>query len=860
MEQKKYISFEPWKGGYTNIVMSYEIAAAIAYITGRVLILPPNIFCLFLAEGNKANYFDIWKTLDKNAFKKEFNCVDYKDVPEYAALENDVQYYAKVNSIAKIITFGDEYKPETLDNQVGLADSKVVLVNEIANTEDFDKFSQGRQTVNLKFSDKFVHFPKNLFGHFFYHVYAGGPIHRNILKEKIKNGIKYRENFYQLAKTVKKRIGNYNAIHVRQNDFLKTRTHTASVQISTLLNDINDRISTNLPLYIATDEKNKSLFLELRKKYNIWFLHNFNLNLKDYEALIVEQIICSEAETFLGSRYSTYSEYINTLRGYKNKKDTHREGTNFNFGYLKYDRFPWEVDPYGWDRPFDTKWKYERSYFNLGFYGSHNAAVAISYKNTVLEIIELEKWLGLKNAAFHYCFPIENPIEVAREMYNYIKNKYNVYLFDNVLWNGSKNEGGAHCAFPALNYQYVPHHVAHACNVMYQSTAEKSLIISFDGGSEMGFFHIYLGEKGKDPVHIAELKNDLAVAYQTTAHYLDCIKQESVGHGNLVYSGKIMGLSSYGERNEELIEKYKTFYKTRNEDNIWSAHEIFLKVFNFDSKTRITGKQAQDLAKNNQIVFEELFKEMITPYIEKYGQDRELQFSGGGAMNILNNTIYDAFVSPNPDDRGLALGCLLYKIKPSKIIDSTYLGSLPYDTLPPHAPYSVDQITDDLINGQILGLIQGRLECSARALGNRSIICLPRPGMKDKLNQNVKRRESFRPFAPIVRLEDSRKYFEYGKHSRWMNHNAVVKPEWRNELASIVHIDNTARLQTITKEQNPFLYEVLTVLEAKQITPVLLNTSFNIQGKPILNTYTEALWMRENTGLDKVITEKFIFL
>lgn len=102
------------------------------------------------------------------------------------------------------------------------------------------------------------------------------------------------------------------------------------------------------------------MFKGLCQKYKICFLENFNLNLNEMSALVVEQIICSEAETFLGSRYSTYSEYINVLRGYNNKKDTHREGTNFNHGYPKYNRFPWESVPYLWEQTFETPWKMER--------------------------------------------------------------------------------------------------------------------------------------------------------------------------------------------------------------------------------------------------------------------------------------------------------------------------------------------------------------------------------------------------------------------------------------------------------------------------------------------------------------------
>jgi carbamoyltransferase len=228
-------------------------------------------------------------------------------------------------------------------------------------------------------------------------------------------------------------------------------------------------------------------------------------------------------------------------------------------------------------------------------------------------------------------------------------------------------------------------------------------------------------------------------------------------------------------------------------------------------------------------------------------------------MNIINNSIYDAFVTPNPDDRGIALGLVLSKIKPN-VIDSTYLGSYPYDELPPHIELDVDGVVDDLINGNIIGLIQGRSEHGARALGNRSIICMPYVGMKDKLNSEIKKREWFRPFAPICRIEDADKYFKFGNHTRWMTHNAKVKDEYKTDLDAIVHADGTARLQTITSEQNPFIYTLLTKLQIKGHIPVLLNTSFNVQGKPILNKYSDALEIRNSSGLYKVITDKHLIL
>ena len=127
--------------------------------------------------------------------------------------------------------------------------------------------------------------------------------------------------------------------------------------------------------------------------------------------------------------------------------------------------------------------------------------------------------------------------------------------------------------------------------------------------------------------------------------------------------------------------------------------------------------------------------------------------------------------------------------------------------------------------------------------------------MKDILNAKVKNREPYRPFAPVVRLEDLSKFFEWKLPSEHMNFSPLVKKEWRDKLASITHIDNTARVQTVTKDQNSFLYELLSLINEKNGIGVLLNTSFNVAGKPILNSIKDAFYIFENTEMDNLLIE-----
>ena len=486
---------------------------------------------------------------------------------------------------------------------------------------------------------------------------------------------------------------------------------------------------------------------------------------------------------------------------------------------------------------------YTMERFNLGVHGSHNAAIAVSLGGKVLEVVELERWTGVKNAAFFYYFPLEDPKKYIDEILDYFEEKYGAKDYDWLMYNSLPEESLDW--FRATNKMFIPHHFAHATNALYQQPSREALIVSFDGGSDDGHFNIYEAVKGTPPNKIFQSEFDLCVPYAAMGQYIKQINREDdPWKGNLVWAGKVMGLSGYGKRDEEMLERSKKLFDQQTTNQVDKAHENWKEIW---CGCLHKDDVAENLAWSTQYTFERKFAEIAMNHIINRKPEQALIFTGGGAMNIINNTQYKAFVPPNPDDRGIALGCLLHLIMSDT--DATYLGSEPYDKMPLAKTHTVKQIAGKLNKGKIIGLIQGRAEHGARALGNRSILCLPTKKMRDKLNSKVKNREEFRPFAAVCREEDAPKYFRsYGMH-RYMTHNTIVLDK---ELQGVTHVDGTTRLQTVTKEQNPFLYELLGHI------PVLLNTSFNIQGKPILNTYKDALWMKENTGLDEVITDKHI--
>jgi carbamoyltransferase len=269
-------------------------------------------------------------------------------------------------------------------------------------------------------------------------------------------------------------------------------------------------------------------------------------------------------------------------------------------------------------------------------------------------------------------------------------------------------------------------------------------------------------------------------------------------------------------------------------------------------------------------------------------KDLPIIITGGCALNINLNTIVfnkykrDVFIAPNSSDCGHAVGLLCKYLRPRKTIDVTYKGIdvLDKNTLlefvnsrrgkllkkenvivgDQYKFASINELVQDLIDNRIIGVVQGRSEHGPRALGNRSIICSPLSSdMKDILNAKVKHREWYRPFAPIVRLEDVSEYFEWEGESRWMNFCVKIKPEFSNKLLAVTHVDNSARIQTITKEQNSFMYELLTIFKEKTGLGVLVNTSFNVDGKPILSTYKDAFKVFDETQLDRLYLDGFYF-
>jgi carbamoyltransferase len=261
---------------------------------------------------------------------------------------------------------------------------------------------------------------------------------------------------------------------------------------------------------------------------------------------------------------------------------------------------------------------------------------------------------------------------------------------------------------------------------------------------------------------------------------------------------------------------------------------------------------------------------------------RNLCMAGGVALNSVANGriareagFENIWIQPAAGDDGVAIGCAYYghlavqKNKRSFVMHHAYTGVAYKDEVVEAAAgkglvrlQAASRRCEDicaetarlLSEGNVFGWFQGSSEFGPRALGNRSILADPRTaGMKDKLNKRVKHRQAFRPFAPVVLAERAHEIFESNRESPFMLLADRVRPEWRDRIPAVVHVDGTARVQTIRQDQNERLYRLLKEFDAITGVPLLLNTSFNVKGEPIVETPEDAIQCFLTTGIDYLV-------
>jgi len=337
--------------------MSLEIVLAISEISNRKYVIPPAIYIDGICHWkDKTKYIKLFDIYEEDAFRSIFNCVDYTDVYDPHVVGGQT-YYSNIHKVANIQIYDNNYKV-LFPLKDGMHFVTINDINSITDLEDYKKFSNNRPFFDVDRKEKFIHFPRNLFGHFYYCVYANKS-KRNSIREKILKGFKFKNAFYNDINGILKELGAFNAIHIRRGDFQRTRPNMFKTlsQIPEFL-DMNLE-NKKLPIYIATDEKDKSVFDDIKRLYKVYFLDDFIEKTSKLRATIYDQLIPSYAEQFLGSGMSTYSDYINVNRVSLGKPVNTRLGSNYRKKELIYKSFPWEAESYGWDNLYSYYWEKE---------------------------------------------------------------------------------------------------------------------------------------------------------------------------------------------------------------------------------------------------------------------------------------------------------------------------------------------------------------------------------------------------------------------------------------------------------------------------------------------------------------------
>ena len=437
------------------------------------------------------------------------------------------------------------------------------------------------------------------------------------------------------------------------------------------------------------------------------------------------------------------------------------------------------------------------------------------------------------------------------------------------------------------------HHESHAASAFYPSPFDEAAILTIDGVGEWATSSIGTG-KGNELTLLRELRypNSVGLLYSAFTYYT----------GFKVNSGeyKVMGLAPYGE--PKFVGAIKDHLLEVKEDGSIRLNQHY---FNYSQGLRMTNgafdklfggpprrpestitQREMDLARSIQVITEEVILKMAR-YARKETGMKYLCLAGGVALNCVANgrvlrevPFEDVWIQPAAGDAGGSLGVALaiwhrYLGKSRQAsggrdaMKGSYLG--PCDSEAQiekylrennvhYTKYEREQLPDViaelLAQGKVIGLHQGRMEFGPRALGCRSIIGDARlPQMQSVMNLKIKFRESFRPFAPSVLREHASEWFELEVDSPYMSLVAQVK---RLEIPAVTHVDGSARVQTVTRETNPLYWEIIEAFRKLTGCPVIVNTSFNVRGEPIVCTPEDSIRCFMRTEMDYLGLETFV--
>ena len=429
--------------------------------------------------------------------------------------------------------------------------------------------------------------------------------------------------------------------------------------------------------------------------------------------------------------------------------------------------------------------------------------------------------------------------------------------------------------------RFVDHHLAHAISAYSYSGFDNSAVVVMDGRGAWEASSIWHGHDGRlDHVLTIPWPNSLGLFYAQFTQYLGFVPNSD--------EWKVMGLAPYGQPGINLSE----FISTNHDLYKVNAPLLFERKNGVSAIARRLGpertpeSEIDDSFKNVAFAVQDACEVAMLGLVKLALQktnSRNLCLAGGVALNSKANGKIQAsgivdkiFVQPAASDDGVALGAVFAPYLdnggrlPMKPLRHAYLGPEFSDAEIEKAlrTYKIRAVkleniaattAEMLANGKIIGWFQGRMEFGPRALGHRSILADPRdPEMNAKVNNAVKFREWWRPFAPSMLKEVAGEYLEYACDSPYMILTNPVRPEKRDIIPSVTHVDGSARPQTVEKEINPLYWNLINEFGKRTGVPVLMNTSFNLRGEAIVNTPTDAIRTFFSSGMDALVIGSYL--
>jgi carbamoyltransferase len=443
---------------------------------------------------------------------------------------------------------------------------------------------------------------------------------------------------------------------------------------------------------------------------------------------------------------------------------------------------------------------------------------------------------------------------------------------------------------PRFKFHFLEHHLCHAASAFFPSPFEEAAILTIDGAGEWATTLMAYGKGNKiKKLQTVDTPYSLGAFYQAVSMHL--------GFKLIEGPGKMMGLASYGDPGGKPYQDMKRIFRLK--DNGSFDFDMSYFSYHYTRKSGVSSKFTDlfgpsktkgadwtdhelDVAAAAQHIVEDVIMHTVT-HLKKVTGSNSLCMAGGVALNSVTNGIIaksglfkDIYIQPAAGDSGTTIGAALllnHQVlnRPRKLMATAFLGPCydndtcikAIDAAGLNYKVAGDMVysftSEQIIKNKIIAWFQGRMEFGPRALGNRSILANPtNPDMKDILNRRVKFREGFRPFAAIVTEEDCGEYFDHDYPNPYMLLVYNVREKYQSILPSITHVDGSVRIQTVNEKENPPMRKLLKVFEKLSGYPVLINTSFNIKGEPIVCTPADAVHSFINADIDYLILNDII--